>query len=133
MLNKNGWGLQEMLILSGVLVLFLIVAIFFIYRLYADMGNEFNNDYYVSMEEDLERNALIYLEDYYNDTLTSDEVTIATEVLEQYDLGVILSDSMGRDCSGYVVASKSMGKTNVKGYISCSNYTTEGYEEWRDN
>ncbi len=33
-LNNKGWGLAEMLILSGSLLLALLVAIYFIYQLY---------------------------------------------------------------------------------------------------
>ncbi len=33
-LNNGGWGLVEMLILSGILLLCLLVAIYFIYVLY---------------------------------------------------------------------------------------------------
>ena len=32
MVNKNGWGLVEMLILMGILALFLFIAIYFIYK-----------------------------------------------------------------------------------------------------
>ncbi len=133
MLNKKGWGLQEMLILSGVLVLFLIIAIYFIYKLYSEIGNEFNDDYYVKIETNLEKNALIYLEEDYNDILTNDDVTIDAAVLEEYGLGVDMNDKLGKSCSGYIIANKSMGKINVKAYINCSGYETDGYEEWRDN
>ena len=37
-LNKNGWGLVEMLVLSGILLLFLLIAVYFIHKLYGLMG-----------------------------------------------------------------------------------------------
>ena len=37
MLNKHGWGLKEMLVLSGILVLFLIIAIYYIFSLYQEL------------------------------------------------------------------------------------------------
>jgi hypothetical protein len=38
-LNNGGWGLTEMLILSGVILLVLLVAVYFIYKLYASLGS----------------------------------------------------------------------------------------------
>ena len=40
MLNKKGWGLKEMLLLSGLLVIFLFIAIFYIYILYANFDKD---------------------------------------------------------------------------------------------
>lgn len=37
-LNKKGWGLAEMLILSGALLLALLVAAYLIYVLYSTLG-----------------------------------------------------------------------------------------------
>lgn len=129
--NKNGWGLRVMLILSGVLVLFLAIAIFYIYVLYDSMNKEVSVSYYYELEDNLESQALIYLNDYYNDTLTNEELTITRNVLRTYDLDISLIDHKGNACSGYVVASKSKGIINTNGFISCKNYQTKGYEEWK--
>ena len=75
MLNKHGWGLKEMLVLSGILLLFLIIAIYYIFTFYKEMGREVTTTYYHDLEDDLE--------DTY------------------------------------------------QAYISCSDYTTEGFEDWR--
>lgn len=130
MLNKNGWGLQEMLILSGILIIFLVIAIYFIYTMYSEI-DFMGNDYYVNMEKDLESNTREYLDKYYDGVLTSDDVIIAEEVLEQKGLGVNLVDKVGNMCSGYAVANKSKGNISVKGYIDCGKYKTDGYKEWR--
>ncbi len=37
-LNNRGWGLVEMLLLSGALLIALLVAIYFIYKLYSSLG-----------------------------------------------------------------------------------------------
>ena len=36
--NKNGWGLAEMLFLSSLLLIALLVAVYFIYKLYCNLG-----------------------------------------------------------------------------------------------
>ena len=131
MLNKHGWGLKEMLVLSGVLVLFLVVAIYYIYTLYQQLGREVTNNYYYDLESDLENSALVYLQDYYDDALNSEGITITRSVLRSYDLDVSLNDPNGHVCSGYVVAKRTHGEDIIDAYISCPNYETDGYEEWR--
>ena len=128
MLNKHGWGIKEMLVLSGILVLFLIIAIYYIYTLYSDFDKELGNNYYVSMEEDLKSRASIYLDDYYENELTSKDIVISRNVLKMYDLDMTLKDKNGNLCSGYVVANKD----RIKAYISCEEYVTSGYEKRSD-
>ena len=131
MLNKRGWGLKEMLVLSGILVLFLIIAIYYIFTFYQEMGREVTTNYYHDLEQDLVEHAKVYVEDYYDDTLNSDGITITRSILRAYDLDVLLEDRNGKVCSGYVVANKTHGEEEYHAYISCPDYTTEGYEDWR--
>ena len=131
MLNKHGWGLKEMLVLSGVLILFLIIAIYYIFTLYQEIGRDVTNNYYYDLEDDLENSAEVYLRDYYEDTLNSAGITITRSVLRSYDLDVSLVDPNRHACSGYVVASRTHAENIIDAYISCPNYTTDGYEEWR--
>ena len=37
-LNNKGWGLTEMLVISGAILLFLIIAAVMIYRFYSSLG-----------------------------------------------------------------------------------------------
>jgi len=69
-LNKNGWSLKEMLLLSGILVLFLLIAIYYIVSLYNNFGEEVKATNYSLLEKRLEDKALIYLNDYYNTSAT---------------------------------------------------------------
>lgn len=131
-LNKNGWGLREMLVLSGILVLFLGIAIFYIVSLYNEFEVEASTSNYYRLEEKLETQASIYLDKYYDEILTSDPVTITRSILNAYNLDTSLMDPKGDACTGYVRAYKTRGNTEIIGYISCKNYVTEGYEEWRD-
>lgn len=131
-LNKHGWGLREMFVLSSVLIIFLGVSIYFIYVLYSSFGKEMKNNY-DDLEKNLKHQASVYLADYYDDDLTSDKITITRSVLRSYDLDIELKDKIGKACSGYVVAYKTMGITHIDPYIKCEKYETKGYEEWRSN
>lgn len=131
--NKHGWGLKEMLILSGILMLFLVIAIYYIYTLYQSLDMEVASNNYTELEEKLEYNANIYLKDYYDKNLDSTGVTITRSLLRTYDLDVDLEDNKGRACSGYVIAKKSHGEEQIDAYISCPDYTTDGYEDWRSS
>ena len=128
-LNKKGWSLREMLLLSGVLLLFLIIAIFYIFRLYNSFGEEASVSYYYDLEDRLENNAKTYLSDYYTSELTNDEIIISRNVLRNYNLDVDLKDSEGNVCSGYVKAFQLDDDIIVSAYIKCPNYTTNGYED----
>lgn len=130
-LNKNGWSLNEMLLLSGILIIFLIIAIYYIVSLYNNFDTEVKTTNYSELEKELENQALVYLNDYYDELLTSEDITITRNVLRSYDLDVILEDNNGKACSGYVMAHKSHGEIYTKSYIKCNDYMTEGYEEWR--
>lgn len=106
----------------------LMVSIFYI----CSFANNFSDSSfdYNKLEEKLEAQTRIYLDKYYDDALTSDKVKITRNVLRVYDLDVILMDDKGRECSGYSVAYKSKAVVNVKAYISCKKYVTEGYDEY---
>ena len=131
MLNKHGWGLKEMLVLSGVLLLFLVIAIYYIYTMYQDLDFPVTVNYYEQLEERLEDNARVYLSDYYDGVLTSDGMVISRSDLRAYDLDVLLEDPNGHACSGYVLASKTHGEEIIDVYISCNDYTTAGFEDER--
>ena len=131
MLNKHGWGLREMLLLSGILLLFLIVAIYYIVTLYQEFDRDVTNNYYHNLEEQLEKNAEIYVRDYYDGTLNSEGIIITRSVLRTYDLDISLVDKNNHACSGYVIARRTRGQDSYQSYITCDDYTTDGYEDWR--
>ena len=120
MLNKRGWGLVEMLVASGVLILFSMIAIYYVYTMY----NNISDTVYALLEEKLENQAQIYLDEYYEGQLV-DEMVINRSTLSKHGLDVTLRDSDNRLCSGYVLYTNG----TVKGYISCLEYETEGYQD----
>lgn len=128
MLNKHGWSLREMLILSGILVVFLFIAVYYIFTMYRDLDLEIGNNHYSNLEEKLEENAIVYLEDYYEGDLNSEGLKITRGMLRSCDLDVELRDKDGHVCAGYVMARRTHGEDDIKAYISCPDYTTEGFE-----
>ena len=128
MLNKHGWSLREMLILSGILIVFLFIAVYYIFTMYRDLDLEIGNNHYSNLEEKLEENAIVYLEDYYEGDLNSEGLKITRGMLRSCDLDVELRDKDGHVCAGYVMASRTHGEDDIKAYISCPDYTTEGFE-----
>lgn len=132
MINKKGWSLKEMIILSGVLAIFLLIAIYYIVTLYSDFGQELNNNYYHNLENQLEEVAYDYVNEEYDTVLDLDEINISKYVLEVYDKDFTLQDEDGKACDGYVSFAKSNGNIYVEGYINCASYMTEGYQEWKD-
>lgn len=129
MLNKHGWSLREMLILSGILIVFLFIAIYYILIMYKDLDLNITNNYYDNLESRLEENATVYLEDYYEGDLNSEGLKITRGMLRSYDLDIELRDKDGHVCAGYVVARRTHGEDDIKAYISCPDYTTEGFED----
>lgn len=75
-LNKHGWGLRDMLIYSGIIIIFFFIAIYFIVSMYHEMGIEVTEKSYDRMEEQLEENALIYLNDYYQKELDNEGIIV---------------------------------------------------------
>ena len=130
-LNKRGWGLSEMLLLSSCLIVFLLLATYYIYVLYGKFERDDNTNNYITLEEKLENQTLIYLNDYYDEPLSNNKITISRNVLKSYDLDIPLTDNDGNACSGYSIAYKTKGIVYVDGYIKCNNYVTDGYEDWR--
>ena len=126
--NKHGWSLREMLILSGILIVFLFIAVYYIFTMYRDLDLEIGNNHYSNLEEKLEENAIVYLEDYYEGDLNSEGLKITRGMLRSCDLDVELRDKDGHVCAGYVMARRTHGEDDIKAYISCSDYTTEGFE-----
>lgn len=120
-----------MILLSGILLVFLVIAIYYIISLYNNFDEEVQVTDYTLLEERLEKQALIYLNDYYDEILTNEDITITRSILKSYNLDIILEDNNGNSCSGYVMAHKTYGEIYTTAYISCDNYVTEGYEEWR--
>ena len=125
MKNNKGWGTMEMLLLSCGLLLALLIAIFFINRLFGSLDYAVGNKSYANMEINLESAARRYVED--NNITVDNTYRINAQTLIAANYISSLVDSNNNPCSGYVLVSNSTTYL-YKGYISCNNYQTRNYE-----
>lgn len=124
-LNKKGWGTLEMFLLSGGLLLALLVAIFFISKLYGSMENTFANKEYIDLEYKIETAARNYIEN--NDIEISGTYKLTLSTLKSNDYINEFKDLDGNTCNGYVLITSSEYNNNYKGYILCNDYQTDNY------
>ncbi len=81
---------------------------------------------YKTLEADMVEAADAYVKINKLNLLGEDNLIILDEQLRENDL--IKSTSVNDDkCRGYVKIKKNINKTEYKAYISCKEYTTEGY------
>ena len=126
-INNNGWGTLEMCLISAALLIALLVSIFFISKLYGSFNNALSKDVYYDLEDNLEKVAQKYIDE--NNITILEEVIITNELLNNNGYHSILVDSTGQKCDGYVKVSITNDIKTYKGYISCANYRTDGYEK----
>lgn len=155
-LNNHGWGMRDMIIYMCILLLFLLIAVYSINSFYKTLEKDANatkevshksqNDettpstsnetqkepvnytYYYELEEKLKAATLSYMKDYPYDLSSSiEKVTSGTLINLQYM--DVMKDQFGKNtCSGYSNVYQDMNQGYVLyTYISCSNYTTDGY------
>ena len=70
------------------------------------------------------------VEDYENNWDGQQLVYTVSDFIQANYLNKLEID--GNICSGYVIASRTQGEDTYQAYISCSDYTTEGFEDWRN-
>jgi len=124
-LNKNGWGTLEMFLLSGGLLLALLVAIFFISKLYGSMGDTLGSKQYIDLENRIESSAKKYIEE--NEISISGEYKLTLTTLKNENYISDFVDNNGNSCNGYVVITNIDNINHYKGYILCNDYQTKNY------
>lgn len=145
MLNNKGWGLRMMIILTCVIIVFLLIASYFVVSLYGELNDNINavnnsvnkevtlteqqKNYYVQNETLLNNSAI-----YYINTSSFDirEVTYKIKLSELVNLGQIknIYDVVDNSlCEGYTLINYEVDHYVGTSYIKCKNYTTEGYED----
>lgn len=130
-LNKNGWGLSQMLWMSGIILFFFFLAIVLIYNLYSSLDLNMHDSesvdryLYEQMEEDLEISATKYMERNYRDFEDIGDIKLTAEQL--FKAGLFMKD-LYEDCDGYTITNKINGNISSKAYIKCKNYFTKGYQ-----
>lgn len=121
--KKNGWGTLEMLLLCGGLVIALLVAIYFISKLYGSFENSTANRQYMNLEVRLENAAKSYITNYKINVI--DEYRISLETLKESDSNIKdFNDSKGNACDGYVIIKNIDNNNYYQAYITCEDYQT---------
>ena len=124
-LNKGGWGLKEMVIIVAILLSFLLIAGYYIFVLYSDLGTDVAH-VYVELESRLKTSAVSYVSKH---NLQNQKVIILLSDLQREGRLELFVDSNDNDCNGYVIYEN----YDYKSYISCEFYKTSGYDsdyEW---
>jgi len=124
-LNNRGWGTVEMILLSGGLILALLMAIFFISKLYGDLASSVGNKVYVDLESKIELAAKNYITD--NEIEISGEYKLTLNTLKSNNYITEFKDSEGNLCNGYVTITNIDNINHYKGYILCNEYQTTNY------
>lgn len=124
-LNKKGWGTLEMFLLSGGLLIALLVAVFFISKLYGSLIASTGNKVYIDLESKIESAAREYIND--NNISINGEYKITLNTLKNDDYISDLKDLEGNSCNGYVLINNINEDIYYNGYILCNNYQTKNY------
>ena len=112
---------------SGGLLLALIVAIFFINKLYGSFDKAVGNRYYMDLETKIEDAARKYINDY--NIIDPFNYRISLDTLQSGKYIDNVKDSNGNKCDGYVIVNKLNNINYYNAYISCPNYITTNYEK----
>ena len=147
MLNNHGWGMRDMLIYSCIILIFLLIATYYIKSLYRGLSmddkvvtnevveeddtkptKEINYDLYVNYEQRMNNAAINYVKRYYS---SLDTGIASVELWDLTNGGYIeiLYDQVDYSrCLGYAnVWDNEDGELNASSYIKCPSYTTDGY------
>jgi len=114
-----------MFLLSGGLLIALLVAVFFIARLYSSLDGTVGNKQYIDLEFKLETAAREYINSKGIDI--NGEITINYNTLKTNNFVDELKDIDGNHCNGYVKINNVDNVNHYTGYISCNDYRTPNY------
>ena len=124
-LNNKGWGTLEMFLLCGGLLIALLVAVFFISKLYGSIENSTKNKQYFDLETKLESAAMEYIKDY--SISIHDGYRISLDTLKKYNYISDFSDYDNNPCSGYVIINILDNITHYDGFVSCKEFKSNNY------
>ncbi len=148
MLNNHGWGMRDMLIYSCVILIFLLIATYYVKSLYRGLSmddnvvteevyeeevdtkptKEIDYELYRNYEERMNKAAINYVTRYYGNLNTG---IASVELWDLTNGGYIetLYDQVDNSkCLGYAnVWDTEDGELKASSYIKCPSYTTEGY------
>ena len=125
-MNKNGWGLSEMIVLCCILIGFLLLTVVLVNQLYNDVEqmNINTSERYGYSYKEIENNLREAAKKYYKKN--KDAVLIMSDdlLLDDYITSSKLTPlNKAEPCIGYVKIENNV----FESYISCEEYETDGY------
>lgn len=138
-LNNKGWSFKEMLAIMLVLVICLLLATFYVYRLYSQIDKPIiqeennikkeqeqkeNKPSYQDLEIKLKEQAIYYIENIFNGEISSMFIITLNDLKEE---GLI--DDNFNDCDGYVKVMIGEDKHEYDPYLKCDNYESKNYSD----
>lgn len=124
-LNSRGWGTMEMILLTCGLLIALLVAVFFISKLYGSFNSSISSKNYFELETRLASAAKKYVIE--NNIQIDGEYRVSYETLKENNKIDNLYDENNKSCTGYVIITRVDNINNYQGYISCPNYISNNY------
>ena len=138
-IDNKGWGLNTMLIMVCVIIVFLLLATYFAIRLNSIMGNKnnesenqvqkmVNQSYYINKVNDMTEAAEKFIND--NEIKISDvKFKVGMATLVNYNYMDYITDSITNNkCTGYSIAYYDANNIKIiRSYIKCDNYESKGY------
>ena len=140
-IDNKGWGLNTLILMIFVIVVFLFIATYFAIRYNSMMGNKnneseqqvekiVNQSYYINKVNDMNDAAEQYI--YDNEIkLSENAIHINMSTLVAHNYMSYIKDSITQNiCLGYTVAYYNENNIKIiKSYIKCDNYESKGYGE----
>ena len=139
-LDEKGWGYTPLIVFGAIFIIFLVGACLAISFIKRETKKENNNpvplnetknyDRMYQLDEDKLENAGEYYvldnETYFNNSSDNTKISLTYLVNNGY-IEQIYDPIYEDPCEGFVIISKNK---SVKSFIKCSNYTTNGYDNW---
>lgn len=132
-LNNKGFGTSEMIIYFSLILLFFIIVVFGIYRLYHGVNpvledNSESQKSYAELEEEIKNASIIYANSK-EIILTEELQKVSIKVLRENNLLKRIYDNQDRECDGYALLSKKDEFIVSVPFLKCNDYESEGYVE----
>ncbi|MBR3363104.1 MAG: hypothetical protein IKG40_04175 [Bacilli bacterium] len=138
-MNEKGFGIRDVIVFLAIVMLCILISMVIFRRTFTELFDStkgYNDETYMSIEEDLERLGKTYTDNYYGKILQDGDNDIITiRDMQGENLLTVVRDIKDDNiiCSGYVTFSKMNGATEYKAYLKCGdNYVTKGYNSKYD-
>ena len=83
--------------------------------------------YYKAYETQMESAAIAYIKDYDKEINDDNRLINMIDLVDLNYIELLYDKYDNSVCLGYVIITDNNGVAGAKSYISCTNYTTEGY------